>query len=467
MSQTFTVISPVDGTAYAERSYASATDIAETLRSSVSAQAQWQRLPLAERAEHCLTLVDALLAQQGRCSEELSWQMGRPIRYTPGELNGFAERARYMISVAESSLQDLVFDDQPGFQRFIRRVPVGVVLAIVPWNYPYLTAVNTLIPALMAGNSVIMKPSSQTPLTAERIAAAASAAGLPPGVFQYLYLGHDAANRLMCAPEIAYVSFTGSTRAGRNVEENIAGRFIDAGLELGGKDPAYVRADAGLEASVENLVDGAFFNSGQSCCGIERIYVHEDIYRVFVDRFVAVVQQYKLGNPLQADTTLGPMVNPRAVALIQQHIDDAVAKGARAMIDPAAFAAQSLGPAYCAPQVLADVDHTMQVMQLESFGPVVGIMPVTSDQQAIELMNDSEYGLTASVWTSDSDAALRIGEQVQCGTWFMNRCDYLDPALAWTGMKHSGKGCTLSRLGYEKLTRPRSFHLRIGQGSPD
>lgn len=461
MSRTFTVTSPVDGSAYAERSFAATPDIATALHASTAAQAQWQHVPVLERRERCLSLVDALLTQHARCSEELSWQMGRPIRYAHGELNGFAERARYMISIAEPALQELRFDDQPGFQRFIRRVPLGVILAIVPWNYPYLTAVNTLIPALMAGNSVIMKPSSQTPLTAERIADAAAAAGLPSGLFQYLYLDHDASDRLMQAEAIAYVAFTGSTRAGRDVEKHIAGRFIDAGLELGGNDPAYVRADAELESSVENLVDGAFFNSGQSCCGIERIYVHEDIYRDFIDRFVATVQQYKLGNPLDQETTLGPMVNPRAAAQINRHIDDAVSKGASTLIDPVTFDANALGPAYCAPQVLTDVDHGMLVMREESFGPVVGIMPVSSDRQAIDLMNDSEYGLTASVWTSDYEAALRIGEQVQCGTWFMNRCDYLDPALAWTGMKQSGKGCSLSRLGYEKLTRPRSFHLRI------
>ena len=461
MTQTFTITSPVDDSAYVQCTYASDTDIAAALRASVAAQAQWRQTPMTERAKLCLRLVDALLEQKDRCSEELSWQMGRPIRYIPGELNGFAERARYMISVAEQSLQDLVFDDQPGFQRFIRRDPLGVVLAMVPWNYPYLTAVNTLIPALMAGNSYIMKPSSQTPLTAERLADAAATAGLPDGVFQYLYLDHEASNRLMCAPEIAYVSFTGSNSSGRDVEKQIAGRFIDAGLELGGKDPAYVRADADLESSVENLVDGAYFNSGQSCCGIERIYVHQDVYQDFVDQFVAQVQQYKLGNPLNDETTLGPMVRSSAVALIQQQLDDAVAKGARLEIDSAAFDVESLGTAYCAPQVLTNVDHSMLIMQQESFGPVVGIMPVASDQQAIELMNDSEFGLTASVWTTDTEAALRIGEQVQSGTWFMNRCDYLDPALAWTGIKQSGKGCSLSSIGYEKLTRPRSFHLRI------
>jgi len=460
MSQTFSVISPIDGKVYVERPYASQKDIAEVLRSSQAAQLLWQAIPIAQRAEFCLGLVDALLAQQEQCSEELSWQMGRPIRYGQGELNGFAERARYMVSVAEESLLDKNFTDQEGSLRFIRRIPVGVVLAMVPWNYPYLTAVNVLIPALMAGNSVILKPSSQTPLTAERLIEAANSAGLPPELFQYCYLDHDAANKILTATEISYVSFTGSTTAGRNIEKCIAGRFIDAGLELGGKDPAYVRADADLTASVENLVDGAYFNSGQSCCGIERIYVHKDVYQKFVDQFVGLVEQYQLGNPLQAQTTLGPMVRSKAVALASHQIEDAVSKGATRAIDTEQFKAESLGPAYCAPQVLLNVDHSMSLMHAESFAPIVGIMQVDTDEHAITLMNDTEFGLTASVWTQDSDVAIRIGEQVQCGTWFMNRCDYLDPALAWTGMKNSGKGCSLSKIGYEKLTRPRSFHLK-------
>jgi len=459
MPQTFSVISPIDGKVYVERAYASQTDIAEVLRSSRDAQLLWQAVPVAQRAKICLGLVDALLAKQEHISEELSWQMGRPIRYGVSELNGFAERARYMISVAENSLLDNNFTDQKGSLRFIRRIPVGVVLAMVPWNYPYLTAVNVLIPALMAGNSVMLKPSSQTPLTAEKLVDAANSAGLPPGLFQYCYLDHDAANKILTASEINYVSFTGSTAAGRNVEKCIAGRFIDAGLELGGKDPAYVRADADLTASVESLVDGAYFNSGQSCCGIERIYVHKDVYQKFVDQFVSLVEQYQLGNPLQPQTTLGPMVRSKAVALANNQIEDAVSKGATLAIDTAKFKAASLGPAYCAPQVLLDVDHSMLLMQAESFAPIVGIMQVNTDEQAITLMNDTEFGLTASVWTQDSDVAIRIGEQVQCGTWFMNRCDYLDPALAWTGMKNSGKGCSLSEIGYEKLTRPRSFHL--------
>ncbi|MFV2057622.1 MAG: aldehyde dehydrogenase family protein [Thiohalomonadales bacterium] len=461
MSHTFTVTSPVNDEIYYEGSYATETEITKALRNSVAAQGEWQKVPHSVRAEYCLRLVDALLQQQERCSEELSWQMGRPIQYGPNELSGFAERARYMIAVAESSLQDMAFDDQVGYKRFIRRVPVGVVLAMVPWNYPYLTAVNILIPALMAGNSVILKPSSQTPLTAERIANAVTTAGLPQDVFQYLLLDHEAANRVMVATEIDYVAFTGSTSAGRVVEKNIAGRFIEASLELGGKDPAYVRADAELEFSVANLVDGTYFNSGQSCCGIERIYVHKHIYKAFIDAFIAQVEQYRLGNPLHTDTTLGPMVDPQAVGVVKRQIDDATNKGGKTAIDATLFHPEDIGASYCAPQVVLDVDHSMMLMRQESFGPVVGIMSVDDDRKAIALMNDSEFALTASVWTQDSATAIELGEQVCCGTWFMNRCDYLDPALAWSGMKNSGKGCSLSQIAYEKLTRPRSFHLRV------
>jgi acyl-CoA reductase-like NAD-dependent aldehyde dehydrogenase len=259
---------------------------------------------------------------------------------------------------------------------------------------------------------------------------------------------------------LAFVAFTGSVGGGHAVQSAAASGFIGTGLELGGKDPAYVRADAGLAHAVENLVDGAFFNSGQSCCAIERIYVHQDIYQPFVDGFVELVKQYRLGNPLEADTSLGPMVRTAAADLVRGQIREALSRGARALVDPGHFPANTDGTPYLAPQVLVDVDHSMQVMSEESFGPVIGIMPVASDEQAIELMNDSRYGLTASIWTLDEDAALAIGDRVNTGTWFMNRCDYLDPALAWVGVKDSGRGCTLSAVGYEHLTRPKSFHLR-------
>ena len=334
------------------------------------------------------------------------------------------------------------------------------MLVIAPWNYPYLTAVNSIIPALMAGNSVILKHATQTLLVGERFAEAFRLANLPQGLFQNLVLDHGQTAAIIGSGRVQQVNFTGSVAGGRAMEAAASGHFLGLGLELGGKDPAYVRSDADLAHSVENLVDGSFFNSGQSCCGIERIYVHRSVYPEFVERFVALTRQYVLGSPLNEATTLGPVIKQSAAEFVRRQISDAVAMGARALIDPAEFPADRPGSAYLAPQVLVDVDHGMSVMRDESFGPVVGIMAVDDDEEAIALMNDSEFGLTASIWTRDLDAAERIGDRIATGTVFMNRCDALDPALAWTGVKNTGRGATLSRVGYETLTRPKSFHLR-------
>ena len=464
MMDALQIISPVDGSLYAERQFSPEQDINHALDLSRTAQPEWQQTPLAERQSICLAAVDALLKNKQTLGEELSWQMGRPIRYTPGEIDGFAERARYMIDIAEQYLSDTSLTNDKNITRYIQREPLGVVFSIVPWNYPYLTAVNSIIPAIMAGNSVLMNPSSQTVITAERIAEAFKSANLPEGVFQYLLLTHEATTKIVASGEVDYVAFTGSVEGGKTIEHAAAGRFIDVGLELGGKDPAYVRADANLAFAVENIADGGFFNSGQSCCAIERIYVHEDIYQPFVDDLVERVKQYRLGNPLDPATSLGPMVRTDIANRVRRQIQHAVEKGAQACIDDKTFAIdpEKHGMAYLAPQVLLNVDHTMPLMTEETFGPVVGIMKVSSDEQAIQLMNDSAYGLTASVWTQDQQAAIDIGQQVQTGTWFMNRCDYLDPALAWTGIKQSGKGCSLSGFAYHRLTRPKSFYLKAG-----
>jgi len=341
---------------------------------------------------------------------------------------------------------------------FIRREPLGVVLVLAPWNYPWLTSVNAVVPALLAGNTVVLKMAQQTPLVAERYRQAFAAAGLPDGVFQFLHIDHESAARVIADPRIGFIAFTGSVGGGHAVQRAAAGRFIGTGLELGGKDPAYVRADAPLQATIENLVDGAYFNSGQSCCAVERIYVHRAVFKPFVEGFVELARQYRLGNPLERQTTLGPLVRTEAANSVRAQIRDALDKGAKALLDPKA---DREGTPYLAPQVLVDVDHGMAVMTEETFGPVVGIMAVASDEEAIGLMNDSRYGLTASIWTADAQAAIRIGDRVETGTWFMNRCDYLDPALAWTGVKDSGRGCTLSRLGLESFTRPKSYHLRL------
>ncbi|WP_439886314.1 aldehyde dehydrogenase family protein [Pseudomonas sp. MBLB4123] len=453
-------ISPVDDSLYVERELATAAQIEAALAKAEQAQRAWKTTPLSERVAIGRKAIAAFAAKEEQLAEELCWMMGRPIRYCAGEVRGFVERASHMADIAESALADIRLPDKPGFTRFIRREPLGVALIIAPWNYPYLTAVNAVMPALLAGNAVLLKHSAQTPLCAERMVEAFVEAGLPDGVFQYLHLSHADTERLIQAPAVQYVAFTGSVPGGAMVERAAAGRFIGTGLELGGKDPAYVRADADLAHAVETAIDGAFFNSGQSCCGIERIYVHESLFEAFVEQAVALVKRYKLGRPDDPATTLGPLVRAEAADFVRRQINEALAQGATAHIDPADFALDRPGSAYLAPQVLTDVYHGMRVMTEESFGPVVGIQKVKDDEEALALMNDSEFGLTAAIFSRDAEAALALAERVEAGTVFLNRCDYLDPALAWTGVKHSGRGCTLSSIGYEQLTRPKSFHFK-------
>ena len=461
MPETLKCLSPIDGSVVVERPLATKSDVAAALEHACKAQAAWRHTPMAERQALLTKAVDAFVAKKSEIAEEITRQMGRPLAYTPGEVAGFEERARHMIAIAPDALADIAVEPKAGFTRFIRREPLGVVIVVAPWNYPYLTAVNAVIPALAAGNAVILKHSHQTPLCAERFAEAFQVAGLPEGVFQFLHMSHDATAKLIGHDGIDFVSFTGSVPGGHAVQAAAVTRFIGAGLELGGKDPAYVRADAKLDHAIENVVDGAFFNSGQSCCGIERAYVDTRVYDEFVAGAAALVSKYVLGNPLEAGTSLGPMVRASAADFVRGQIRDAEAAGAKALIDPKGFPADATGTPYLAPQVLVEVDHSMRIMSEETFGPALGIVKVNSDEEAIALMNDSDYGLTASIWTTDEDAALSIGDRVETGTWFMNRCDYLDPALAWTGVKHSGRGCSLGQVGFEQLTRPKSFHLRV------
>lgn len=461
MSKTFQTISPIDNSIFLEREYADDKLIDQILSNAAKAQVGWSETSIEERAAVCRKVVEYFMDHAEEIGKELTWQMGRPIKYTPFEITkGFRERAEYMIDIAANQLQDIQAPNLDGFTRYIKREPVGTVLVLAPWNYPYLTSVNAIIPAIMAGNSVILKHATQTALCAERYSAAFEFAGCPKGVFQHFHITHEQVAQTIKDNRISYVAFTGSVEGGEAIQKAISKRFIGAGLELGGKDPAYVRADADLSNAVENLVDGAFFNSGQSCCGVERIYVHESHYAAFVEEFVALTKQYQLGNPMDMNTNLGPMVRTRAAEFVRQQVDAAVKSGAKALIDSNHFEANKIGSPYLSPQVLIDVNHQMEIMREESFGPVVGIMSVKSDEEAIQYMNDSIYGLTASVWTPNMEAAQQIGHQIDTGTFYMNRCDYLDPALAWTGVKNSGRGCTLSPLGYEALTRPKSYHLK-------
>ncbi len=461
MADTLKTISPVDGRVYVERPLETAAGIDRALDLARAAQPGWAALPLAERCAVLDKAVDAFVAKAADIAAEITWQMGRPICHSPGEIRGFEERARYMLGLAPEALAALQPGEKAGFQRQIKRVPLGVVAVVAPWNYPYLTAVNAVLPALIAGNAVVLKHSHQTPLCAERFLQAFASAGVPAGVFQYLHLSHADTARLMSDRRIAGICFTGSVSGGRAVVAAAASGFATAGLELGGKDPAYVRADANLAHAIETLTDGAFYNAGQSCCGIKRIYVAAPHYEEFVAGVVDLAKKYRLGSPLDPQTTIGPVVRTSAAEAVRAQVHEAVARGARQLIDETLFAASAPGTPYLAPQVLVGVDHSMAIMREETFGPAVGIMKVDSDEEALRLMNDSDFGLTAAIFSADAARAEALGDALETGTVFLNRCDYLDPALAWTGVKNSGRGCTLSRVGFEQLTRPKSYHFRV------
>jgi acyl-CoA reductase-like NAD-dependent aldehyde dehydrogenase len=458
MSQSVKIITPVDGSVYAERPIARDAEIASAISSARAALPAWRNTPVAERGRYMLAFLDALLAMNDDIAVELAWQMGRPVRYG-GEKGAAEERVRAMVALADEALKPYYPAEKAGFRRYIAREPLGIVMVIAPWNYPYLTAINTIVPGLLAGNAIILKHAAQTLLVGERIAEAFKRAGLPKGLFHNLVLSHEQTEKLIGSGQIDHINFTGSVAGGRAIERAVAGTFASLGLELGGKDPAYVRADAKLDHAIENLVDGAFYNSGQCCCGVERIYVDAKVYDDFVEGYADLTRKYVVGNPLDAATTLGPMARASFADTVRGQIDEARRKGAKPLINMKVDGDRPGSP-YLAPEVLVGVNHQMEVMREESFGPVVGIMKVRDDDEAVTLMNDSPYGLTASIWTRDIDRAAELGSRVETGTVYMNRCDYLDPQLVWTGVKDTGRGAALSKYGFDALTQPKSFHLR-------
>ncbi|PJE32243.1 putative aldehyde dehydrogenase AldY [Pseudooceanicola marinus] len=450
------LISPIDGSVYLSRDYLTEAEARDVVARARAAQPAWAARTIADRVALVRKAVAIIGEQTDRMAQELAHQMGRPVRFG-GEFGGFNERASYMADIAEEALAPMVIEDSDTATRKITREPQGVVYVIAPWNYPYMTAINTVAPALIAGNTVVLKHAAQTLKVGEHLAEALHAAGVPEDVFQNVVFSHEVSSALLADRAFDFVNFTGSVAGGRAVERDAAGTFTPVATELGGKDPGYVRADADLDAAVDGLMDGAMFNSGQCCCGIERIYVHESLYDAFVEKAVAWVKGQKLGNPLAEDSTVGPMANVRFAATVRAQIEDAVANGATALIET--MEADD-GAAYLTPQILTGVTHDMEIMREESFGPVVGIMPVKDDEEAIALMNDCQYGLTAAVFTKDVEAMNAIAPRLETGTVFMNRCDYLDPALCWTGCKNTGHGAGLSVLGYHALTRPKSHHYR-------
>ena len=454
------VFTPIDNSFYLSREYATPELIEKTIAKSKNSSNIWKNISLKNRKIILNKFVDIFLSNKEEIKEELSRQMGRPISQCSGEMNGFEERARFMIEKSDEALSNIISKKNNEFDNFIVKDPLGIIFIIAPWNYPYNTSVNSIVPSLLSGNSVILKHSSQTPLCAEQIYKASIESGLPEGVFQFLHLDHQSTAKIVNDSRVDHILFTGSVSGGRQIKKAIGERFINVGLELGGKDPAYVRKDCNLQYAIENLSDGSFYNSGQSCCGIERIYVDSDIYNKFVDGMKHYTENYILDDPLKVETNLGPVAKLSSAEVIRSQIDAAIFNGAKNIVTKGKFKIDQKENCYVSPSILIDVDHSMKFMMSETFGPTVGIMKVKNEEEAIHLMNDSAYGLTASVWTSDEEFAKTLGPKIKTGTFFMNRCDYLDPGLAWTGVKDTGMGVTLSVLGFDHVTRAKSYHYR-------
>lgn len=458
--------SPIDGQpAFSFAQLGSAAALTK-LTAAAEAQQAWRQTSLAERKALLLAMLDRYAARAQENAEAITRMMGKPLAQAAGEFSGgFCQRVRYLCGIAEGALADLEISngdgDGDGIRRLIRREPVGVVLNIAAWNYPLLVPINLVAAAILAGDAVLLKHAEQTALVADQLERAFAEAGAPAGLFSALHVDHKTAAQVIDSGRLGYVAFTGSVRGGHEVYRQVAEKnFIGVGLELGGKDPALVLEGAPAAKVAVHLADGAFYNAGQSCCAVERIYVHRSLYSEFVEAFVAEVQRIKVGDPLDPGTTMGPLVNPAAAARIRDQAAEALAKGARKLSDDGAFSVPDRSACYVAPQVFDRVDHSMSLMREESFGPIIGIMPFDHDEQALALANDSCFGLSASVWTEDDARAQTVAEQLQAGTVFQNRCDYLDPALAWTGVKKSGHGASLSELGFHAVTRPKSYNLR-------
>lgn len=464
--RTITVTSPIDGRPAHRFETLEASEIDRRLALASGTARAYRESDLASRVALCRRMLDAYAERLDENARAITRAMGKPISQSRGEFERtMVERTGHLCEIAADALADLVLPEKPGFRRFVRHEPVGVVLDIAAWNYPLAIATNVIVPAVLAGNAVLVKHASQTAMVADQFEQAFLAAGAPPGLVQAMPMDHAATARLIGSRALGYVSFTGSVRGGHEIYRALAQEnFIAAGFELGGKDPALVLEDADVAFAAENLVDGAFYNAGQSCCGIERIYVADGVYDAFVEAFVAHAKRYVLGDPLDPATTLGPLVDEKAADFVRGQVAAAVAAGARSLVGDRDFRVPDQTRCYLAPQVLVDVDHGMDLMREETFGPAIGIMRVANESEGLALMNDSPYGLTASIWTRDVEHGEALALDVEAGTVFVNRCDYLDPGLAWTGVKDSGFGCSLSTLGFRSVTRPKSYHLRASPG---
>ena len=420
----------------------------------------WRLLSLKDRARLVERGLKYFREHAEEIARDITLQMGKPLTQARGEVKTFFHRAEYMLSIAKETLSPEILPAKPGFHLRIEHAPLGVVYNIVPWNYPLLTAVNVVVPALLVGNTVLIKQSPLTPLIGRHFENAFEKVN-PPNLVTNLVITNAQASRLINDRRINYIAFTGSVVTGTKVYRQAAKRLLDVGLELGGKDPAYVAQDADLDFAVENIIDGACYNAGQSCCAVERVYVHRSLYHDFLDRAKYLLKRYRLGDPLDEKTTMGPLARREALPFLEGQVREAVRRGARLLLGGKRL--KGTRGNFFPPTLLADVPNDTRVMQEESFGPLVPVAPVADDAEALVRMNDSRYGLTASVWTGDRERAERFARDLEVGTVFQNRCDYLDPSLPWTGARDSGIGSTLSRYGFYHLTKRKGIHLRFGE----
>lgn len=457
---THTVDDPYTGEAAATIALSDPPTVDRALDRAREAARTFRHTTVEERAALCDRALGAFEARLDQIASDVTRQMGKPLSQARGEVKGMAGRWRHMQEIAEDALADVILPPREGFERRIAKEPLGVVLDLPAWNYPLLTAVNAIVPAVLAGNAVVVKHSPRAPLCGEHFARAFSDAGAPPGLVQAIFVDYETTERIVGDPRVDHVLFTGSVHGGHRIQAAAKDRFLHVGLELGGNDPAYVAPDCELESTVENVVDGAIYNAGQSCCAVERVYVHRSLYEEFLAAAEPLVRAYVMGDPMRDETTLGPIAQPWHPQDLDAFVADAVKKGARVVLGGKSTSANGKGRFFEA-TLIRDVPQTADLMRRESFGPILAVSQVDTDDEALARMNDSRLGLTASVWTRDRERAARMARELEYGTVYMNRCDALDPALPWLGVKDSGRGCTLSTLGFDALTRPKALHFRL------
>jgi acyl-CoA reductase-like NAD-dependent aldehyde dehydrogenase len=454
------ISNPADGTVITEVTADNATAVRRKFELARAGQAKWAKVPLKKRLAAIAAFRERIVAMQETLARTLTHEVGKPIRQSRNEIKGLLGRIDFFLAESSAMLRDeKVFADAgQKLEERIAHEPLGVIANISAWNYPYFVGGNVFVPALLAGNAVLYKPSEFATLTGIHIAELLHEAGIPRDVFVPV-IGDGATGAALLRQPVDGVFFTGSLATGEKIAAAAGKRMIKVQLELGGKDPIYVCEDVDVASAAAAVADGAFYNTGQSCCSVERIYVHESIHDAFVKAFVDEVRGFKLGDPMDESTYIGAITRRPQLEVLKKQVADAKRKGARLLLGGASVKRKGN---WFEPTVFADVDHSMAVMRDESFGPIIGIQAVADDEAAVDLMNDTEYGLTAGVYTKDERRAKRILSQVNAGTVYWNCCDRVSPRLPWSGVKHSGIGLTLSTYGIQTFTRPKAWHLKAG-----